>query len=201
MDKSQLLEEIRAARAKLLAAIEGLTDAELVQPGAAGIWSVKDIMAHLIAWEAELVTLLSRKLSKRYKDAPQLVLIEDLDEWNEEQYHLNARKPLSVILPDFHGVHKHLLRAIEEARLRHTAGRQPLRMDGRRGAGQPGAGDGRLARGRTCRGYSALARGALERVEYTAFGGEHCGVPEALHAIRTAPLTEGAPPPLGISNR
>ena len=115
MDKSQLLEEVRAARAKLLAAIEGLTDEELVQPGAAGIWSVKDIMAHLIAWEAELVTLLSRKLSKRYKDAPELVLIEDLDEWNEEQYHLNARKPLSVILPDFHGVHKHLLRAIEEA--------------------------------------------------------------------------------------
>ena len=87
----------------------------MVQPGAAGIWSVKDIMAHLTAWEAELVTLLSRRLSRRYNDAPELVQIEDLDEWNEEQYHLNARKPLSVILPDFQGVHKHLLRAIEEA--------------------------------------------------------------------------------------
>jgi hypothetical protein len=114
MDKHQLLEEVRAARAKFLAAIEGLTDEEMVRPGAAGIWSVKDIMAHLIAWEAELVTLLSRRLSKRYKDAPELVQIEDMDEWNEDQYHLSARKPLSVILPDFHGVHKHLLRAIED---------------------------------------------------------------------------------------
>ena len=38
MDKAQLLDEVRAARAKLLAAMEGLTDEEMVQPGAAGIW-------------------------------------------------------------------------------------------------------------------------------------------------------------------
>jgi hypothetical protein len=112
--KKELIEELQQARGQLLAAIDGLTEEQMMQPGAAGIWSVKDILAHLIAWEAELITALSRKLSSRYKDAPEVVAIEDIDEWNEEQYHLNARKPLAELLPDFHGVHKHLLKAIED---------------------------------------------------------------------------------------
>lgn len=114
MSKQILLKEIRDARAHLLAAIKGLSEDEMRQPGVAGYWSVKDILAHLVAWEAELVTALSRKLSRRSKDAPRIVLIDDIDEWNAEQYHLNAPRPLSVILEDFHGVHKYLLRAVED---------------------------------------------------------------------------------------
>jgi uncharacterized damage-inducible protein DinB len=114
VSKKALLDDVRQARAELLAAIEGLSADEMVQPGAAGIWSVKDILAHLTAWEAELVTALSGRLSRRYQDAPTLVKIDDIDEWNAEQYHENARRPLDVIWQDFHGVHKHVLRAIED---------------------------------------------------------------------------------------
>ncbi len=114
MSKRELLEEVRASRAELLAALEGLSDDVLMRPGVEGIWSIKDILAHLVAWEAELVTALSRRLSPRYKDAPEILNIEDIDEWNAEQYHLNARKPVSIIMADFHGVHKHLLGAIEK---------------------------------------------------------------------------------------
>jgi hypothetical protein len=113
LSKKDLLNDIREARAEFLNAIEGLSDDEMVRPGAAGIWSVKDIMAHLIAWEAELITALSRKLAKPYKAAPGIVKIDEVDEWNVEQYHLNAGRPLSAILPDFHGVHKHLILAVE----------------------------------------------------------------------------------------
>lgn len=114
MGKNELIEEVRASRAAFLQAIEGLPPDALMRPGVAGIWSVKDIMAHLVAWEAELVTALSRRLSPRHKDAPAMVNIEDIDEWNAEQYHLNARKPLEIIEPDFHGVHKHLILALEK---------------------------------------------------------------------------------------
>jgi uncharacterized damage-inducible protein DinB len=114
LSKKQLIKEVRDARAAFMAAIEGLTDTEMMQPGAAGIWSVKDIMAHLVAWEAELVTALSRKLSKKYKDAPNIVRIEEVDEWNAEQYHENAARSLDIVRQDFQGVHKHLLLAIED---------------------------------------------------------------------------------------
>lgn len=114
MSKKDLLNDLRESRAELLAAIEGLSDDEMVRPGVEGLWSVKDIMAHLVAWQAELITALSRKLGRLYKDAPAIVKIDDFDEWNAEQYHQNASKPLSIIQPDFHGVHKHLLLAVEE---------------------------------------------------------------------------------------
>ncbi|GAB4571273.1 MAG: hypothetical protein Kow0077_07560 [Anaerolineae bacterium] len=114
MNKKILLEEVRKSRQTLLEAMKDLPEDVMVRPGVEGIWSIKDILSHLIAWEAELVTALSRRLARGYKHAPQIVTIEDIDDWNMEQYHLNAAKPLDVILQDFHGVHKHLLRAIED---------------------------------------------------------------------------------------
>lgn len=109
-----MLDQLREARQDFLAAIEGLPDDAMLRVGAAGVWSVKDVMAHLTAWEAELVTALNRKLGRKYDQAPQIAVIEDIDEWNAEQYHLSVRRPLAVILEDFHGVHKYLLQAVED---------------------------------------------------------------------------------------
>ncbi len=122
MSKADVLEQVRAARAELLDALAGLTEEEMVRPGAVGIWSVKDVLSHLVAWEAELVTALSVNLSRQAKHAPALLLIEDIDEWNAEQYHVSARRPLAAVLEDFHGVHRQLLSAIadlSEAALEH----------------------------------------------------------------------------------
>jgi hypothetical protein len=81
----------------------------MLRPGVIGLWSVKDILAHLCAWESELVTALST-LSKQM---PEIMKIEDINEWNEEQYHLNAPRPLDVVLEDFQGVHRHLRQAVQ----------------------------------------------------------------------------------------
>lgn len=113
MSKNDVIADVRAARAKLLQALEGLSDAQMLQVGAVGIWSVKDVLAHLVAWEAELVTTLSR-LDQYKRAAPAIVEIEDIDAWNADQYRTNATRPLEAILEDFHGVHKHLIRALED---------------------------------------------------------------------------------------
>ena len=110
MPKSDVIADLRAARATLLQALDGLTDDALLRVGAVGVWSVKDALAHLVAWEAELVTTLSRLEPRQ---TPPLVEIEDIDEWNAEQYSINAPRPLASVLDDFHGVHKHLLQAVE----------------------------------------------------------------------------------------
>ena len=112
MPKVEVLADLRAARATLLQAIDDLEPEQMLVPGAVGFWSVKDVLAHLVAWEAELVTALSR-LEQHKQRSPRIVEIEDIDEWNAEQYHANAARSLDAVLEDFHGVHRHLLRAIE----------------------------------------------------------------------------------------
>ncbi len=111
MPKADVIADLQAARAALLDSIAGLTPDQMVQVGAIGLWSVKDALAHLVAWEAELVTTLAQ-LPQLKAQAPRIVDIEDIDEWNAEQYHLNAGRPLALVLEDFEGVHKHLVQAI-----------------------------------------------------------------------------------------
>jgi hypothetical protein len=112
MPKADVIADLRNARAKLLHAIEGLTDDQMLQVGAVGIWSVKDVLSHLVAWEAELVTTLSM-LEQHKRLAPRIVEIEDIDDWNDDQYRSSAARPLAAVLEDFHGVHKHLLGVLE----------------------------------------------------------------------------------------
>jgi len=112
MSKATLIADLRAARARLLDAIDGLSPDDMLRVGAAGIWSVKDVLAHLVAWEAELITTLSR-LPQHGQHPPHIVEIEDIDAWNAEQYRMSVPRALDSILEDFHGVHKHLIQAIE----------------------------------------------------------------------------------------
>ncbi|NLF75804.1 MAG: ClbS/DfsB family four-helix bundle protein [Chloroflexi bacterium] len=112
MPKAEVIADLRTARQNLEDALAGLTDDHMLRVGAAGIWSIKDILAHLTAWESELVTALVR-LDQYKRRPPHIVEIEDIDEWNQEQYRTSAPRPLANVLEDFHGVHKHLIAAIE----------------------------------------------------------------------------------------
>jgi uncharacterized damage-inducible protein DinB len=49
-DREALLEHYRQTRLALLAAIEGLSDAQMTEPSLDG-WSVKDHLAHLAQWD------------------------------------------------------------------------------------------------------------------------------------------------------
>ena len=49
-DRDALLAHFHQMRAALLAAIEGLNDAQMVEPSLDG-WSVKDHLAHLALWD------------------------------------------------------------------------------------------------------------------------------------------------------
>ena len=110
MSKAEVLAHIREARAALLMAINGLPEDVLLRPFVVGTWSIKDTLAHLTTWESEVVTALA---TLNPKQAPHILEIEDIDEWNEEQYRVHVRRPLDLILEDFHNVHIQLLKAAE----------------------------------------------------------------------------------------
>ena len=112
MPKQQVIEQLQAARAALLTAIDGLSDDVMLRPGVVGMWSIKDILAHLSAWESELVTALAQLDNSA--SIPGIVRIDDIDEWNDEQYRVNVRRSMEAVRTDFLGVHKHLLIAIGE---------------------------------------------------------------------------------------
>jgi uncharacterized damage-inducible protein DinB len=110
--KQEVIEQIRQARQKLLEAVEGLPDDAMLRPGVVGMWSVKDVLAHLSVWESELITALAQL--ERPKSVPGIVKIEEIDDWNDEQYRENVRRGLDVVREDFDGVHKHLIKTIEQ---------------------------------------------------------------------------------------
>jgi hypothetical protein len=111
MKKQELIANVKAGRAALLNAIQGLSDDILLRPFAVGVWSIKDVLAHLAVWESELITALAG-LDQPNK-VPHIVEIEDFDEFNDEQYRVNVRRPLDIIREDFEGVHVQLIKMIE----------------------------------------------------------------------------------------
>jgi hypothetical protein len=109
--KQELLDELSSARFELLEALAGLTPEDMLITGVVGLWSVKDILAHLAAWESEVVTALNQVQNKRM---PSILKIDDIDEWNDEQYRTNIRRSMEVIQADFEGVHRMLARMIQD---------------------------------------------------------------------------------------
>jgi uncharacterized protein (TIGR03083 family) len=112
MTSAELVAALEAARAEMDAALAGLSDAQLTAPGAAGDWSVKDVLSHLTAWEAELVTGLAkfrRGQSAGKTDYTSAEIQAQNTRWHAE----NQGRPLERVLADFRGVRKQTLRQIE----------------------------------------------------------------------------------------
>lgn len=55
MDKATFIETLHAGRAEWQALLAEVGDARMLQPGAVGEWSVKDVIAHVMWGEHEMV--------------------------------------------------------------------------------------------------------------------------------------------------
>jgi hypothetical protein len=80
--KSDLLEALETSHEKVLTLIEGVPVEVLTQPGATGEWSVKDLLSHLLIWEAETIKLLYQAHLHRKPDTAHFKTISD-DEQNK----------------------------------------------------------------------------------------------------------------------
>ncbi len=109
MNKSELVSALGASRNALLAAIDDLTDFELIEPGVVNDWSVKDILSHLTAWEAELVTLL---VQARNTKRPAFLDRGDTDELNAKWYNEYKNRALDRVMADFAAVRKQTIRQV-----------------------------------------------------------------------------------------
>jgi hypothetical protein len=112
MKKSELLAALEDTHAKLTAAVEGLPEEAILEPGVIGNWSVKDILAHLSRWEAEAVKLMWQA---RQGLNPSTILNspDPVDEVNERWWREDQKRPLDRILADYHGVRQQTIRRLD----------------------------------------------------------------------------------------
>jgi uncharacterized damage-inducible protein DinB len=111
-DRDALLLHYRETRAALLAAIAGLSDAQMLEPSLDG-WSVKDHLAHLALWDdirASEVVRISAGHDSAWRMTP-----EQDELYNAMSYTLRRDLPLEQVRWEFATSRQRLLDAIAAA--------------------------------------------------------------------------------------
>jgi hypothetical protein len=112
MNKNDLLQRLEESRENFLALIDPLQDEQLIEPGVMETWSVKDILAHLTMWEAQLITLLFKvKQGKK----PQTVHFQgdSVDAINQKWLEQHKGRDLHLVLSDFNGIRNQTILRVE----------------------------------------------------------------------------------------
>jgi len=112
MTRDHVLLALKDSRMKMETALRGLTDEQLLEPGVIGEWSVKDLLSHLTAWEAEVVTRLA-KLQAGKKIQSVVPADDTIDSLNAKWYQAHKDRDLDRVLADFHGVREQMIRQVE----------------------------------------------------------------------------------------
>jgi hypothetical protein len=106
---AQFLEKLRAARAEWDALLNGISSTRMVEPGAYGDWSVKDVVAHVTWYEREMVDL----LRERSLDGSDLWLLPH-SERNEAIYRENRGRSLGEVLGEAKKVYEQLVAQVQK---------------------------------------------------------------------------------------
>lgn len=113
MDRSELLNQIRAGRAELEAAVARFDRHDLTAPLLPNGWSIKDVIAHIGVWERRMVTLYD---ILRAGELPQVrVDGETIDAFNARAYQENQLLPLGIVQINELEAYQALVRIVETA--------------------------------------------------------------------------------------
>lgn len=131
MDKQQLLKRLEKAWTALKEAYAGLSDAQIMESGVMGNWSVKDILAHVTTWEGEALKYLPLILTggrpPRYSQSG------GINAFNAQMREQKRDLTLSKVLRQLDETHRQLIDYLqsvpEEQFTRETRFRHRLRLD------------------------------------------------------------------------
>ena len=108
--KSELLDQIRTERKQLEEVLTALTPDQMLQPGASGEWTVKDVLAHISVWERRMIYWIGSHMRGKTPDVP---LPWDVEHMNAETYAQVKDKPLTEVQEDFHQSYRDALALAE----------------------------------------------------------------------------------------
>ena len=113
--KDQLLKDIHAERRQLESNLSALSAGEMICPGVTGSWSVKDILAHLVAWEKLFIGWYQAGLQGgAFTTQPVGMSKIAIDNINQRIYQQNKSRTLDDILAEFHASYQQTITIIEE---------------------------------------------------------------------------------------
>lgn len=132
MNKTKLLQKLDTSLRAFEESFAGLSEAELLEPGVTGSWSVRDLIAHVTWWEEEALKHLPEILAgirpQRYS-----VLYGGIDAFNAQMTELMTGASLAEVLAKHAETHRRLVETIrqapEEQIATETRFRRRIRLD------------------------------------------------------------------------
>jgi hypothetical protein len=132
MNRQQILKRLDNAWAAFKDAAAGLSEAQLLEPGVTGKWSVRDILAYVTTWEEEalkyLPVILEGGRPPRYSTT-----YGGINAFNAQMTEAKRNLPLTEVLSQMDEVHRRLIDYVEgapeELFTRETRFRRRLRLD------------------------------------------------------------------------
>ena len=132
MDRRRLRKRLDEEWLTFKASYAGLSEAQLLEPGVTGAWSVRDIIAHVTTWEEEalkhLPSILEGERPPRYS-----ITYGGIDAFNALMTKRKESLSLSEVLRQLDDAHRRIVEVIERAPedqlIRETRFRRRLRLD------------------------------------------------------------------------
>lgn len=108
MDKATFIETLRSGRAEWEALLAQVGKDRMLEPGAAGAWSVKDIMVHIMWGEREMIGVCKQRalIGSDLWNLPE-------DERNATMVAQQQDRPLEEVLHEEEQVYAQLLEAVQ----------------------------------------------------------------------------------------
>ena len=115
MNKTKLLNEMRDGYAAFENLLAPLSETQVTTAGVNGEWSIKDILAHLAAWQKRTLNRLDAAVRNEKPSIPGLTSDEEMHRLNDQFYQENKARPLTDVLTDFRTTYSQILDVIQAA--------------------------------------------------------------------------------------
>ena len=114
MDKAKLQEMIQSDRAQLDELLATLSAEQMCQTTLENQWSVKDVLAHIAAWEKRCVGWIQAGLRREKPDKPEAGYTwEVVDKLNEKTFQENRERPLNDVQAEYRQAHQEMLAQVQ----------------------------------------------------------------------------------------
>jgi len=113
--KHELLGILQAEKSRLEIIVGRLTEAQLLEPGIEDNRSVKDLLAHITAWEQRMINWLNESVAGLVPQRPAPGMTwDDLDRLNEQTFLENKDKALTEVMSASATSYAQALRRVQE---------------------------------------------------------------------------------------
>ncbi|HEX8145118.1 MAG TPA: DinB family protein [Pyrinomonadaceae bacterium] len=106
MKKTEIEERVRESHLKLLKALDGLTEEEATRAGLNSQWSIKDALAHVVAWELQGADAIRDIQAGTWK--PQRLNKEWIDSFNAQAVEVRREMTMREVSDEFNAAHSRI---------------------------------------------------------------------------------------------